>query len=329
VIFATGGFAQNRELIKQHMPGVVMGSCAVPTAQGDFLTLSADLDVATAHLDRAWWGEVPAEPCVENPEVIALLFYPFGDSLIYVDRHGRRVVNEKAVYDQRGPVHFVTDENGEQPNRLLFWIYDEAVAREPNDLATTRFPVPPAGRKADYVIEAATLEELEAEIAKRLEKLAPYADNLTLAGGWAAEVKASIATFNRYATTGVDLEFGRGAQPVQQDANGYRRPGNHPNPTMYPMSTTGPYYCIITAGGVLDTKGGPRINEKAEVLRSDLTPVPRLYGAGNCVASASAEAYWSGGNTLGLGMIYGYIAGEQISQLAPREAVPAQAGAAS
>ena len=28
-------------------------------------------------------------------------------------------------------------------------------------------------------------------------------------------------------------------------------------------------------------------------------PIPGLYGVGNCVASASAQAYWAGGATLG------------------------------
>jgi predicted oxidoreductase len=96
---------------------------------------------------------------------------------------------------------------------------------------------------------------------------------------------------------------------------------------MFPISGQGPYYCILMAAGCLDTKGGPRISTRAQVLRADGSPIPRLYGAGNCVASPARAAYWSGGATVGLGMTYGYIAGEEVSRLAPR-ALVAEAGGA-
>lgn len=329
VIFATGGFAHNVELLERHMPGPVLGSCAVSASQGDFISLSEDLDVELAHLDRAWWGEVAAEMAIEKREVVQLLFYPYGDSMIYVNRNGRRVVNEKAVYDQRGPIHFAQDENGEEPNRLLFMIYDHASARDRNDLFPARFPVPAAGDSAPYVIEAPTLEELESKIRERLAGIAKQTGDFSLSDDFGAGLRASIAQFNDYAEKGRDLDFQRGEEPIQVDASGPGRTGSHPNKTMYPISPEGPYYCIITAAGVLDTKGGPRINTKAEVLRKDGTPVPRLYAAGNCAASPSAAAYWTGGTTIGLGMTYGYIAGEEISRLPARAVLDGAVAAAS
>jgi hypothetical protein len=245
--------------------------------------------------------------------------------MIYVNREGRRVVNEKAVYDQRGPVHFTRDADGEQPNRLLFMIYDQAVAREPTNMFPARYPVPMAGDSAPYVIEAPTLEDLETAIRARLDAIAEHTGDLKLADDFGAELRRSIATFNGYAERGVDLEFGRGQEPIQVDGSGPGRVGSHPNRTMYPIAPEGPYYCIITAAGLLDTKGGPRINTSSEVLRRDGSPVPRLYGAGNCIASPSAAAYWSGGTTIGLGMTFGYIAGEEVSRLQPRDATQAAA----
>jgi 3-oxosteroid 1-dehydrogenase len=313
VIFATGGFAQNRELVERHMPGLVLGSCAVSASQGDLISLTEDMGVELAHMDCAWWGELPAELAIENPEVTALLFYPYGDSMIYVNREGRRVVNEKAVYDQRGPVHFVRDAGGQEPNRLLFMIYDHAVAREPTDTFPARYPVPPAGDSAPYVIEAPTLEELEARIRERLARMADHTGGVTLTESFGVGLRETIATFNRYAVRGKDPEFHRGEEPIQVDAGGPGRAGSNPNRTMYPIASEGPYYCIITGAGLLDTKGGPRINTRSQILREDGSPIPRLYGAGNCVASPAAAAYWSGGNTIGLGMTYGYIAGENAA----------------
>jgi predicted oxidoreductase len=71
------------------------------------------------------------------------------------------------------------------------------------------------------------------------------------------------------------------------------------NPTMWPISDTGPYYAALVTGGTLDTKGGPKTSPEGQVLDDMDRPIPGLYGVGNCVASASAQAYWAGGATLG------------------------------
>jgi predicted oxidoreductase len=47
-------------------------------------------------------------------------------------------------------------------------------------------------------------------------------------------------------------------------------------------------------GGTLDTKGGPKATPDGQVLDDQDRPIPGLYGVGNCVASASAQAYWAG-----------------------------------
>ena len=71
------------------------------------------------------------------------------------------------------------------------------------------------------------------------------------------------------------------------------------NPTMWPISDTGPYYAALVTGGTLDTKGGPKTAADGQVVDDMDRPIPGLYGVGNCVASASAQAYWAGGATLG------------------------------
>ncbi len=127
----------------------------------------------------------------------------------------------------------------------------------------------------------------------------------------------TIQRYNDYARTGKDLEFGRGSQSYDKIWQNYasimredttEQPNNLPNSALYPIADKGPYYIKILAPGALDTSGGPRINEKSQVLDGYGKPIPGLYGAGNCVASPSREAYYGAGGTIGLCMAFGYTA---------------------
>jgi hypothetical protein len=48
-------------------------------------------------------------------------------------------------------------------------------------------------------------------------------------------------------------------------------------------------------------------------------PISGLYGVGNCVASASARAYWAGGGTLGPMIAFAYRASQAIAEQPARQ----------
>ncbi|HWL42003.1 MAG TPA: FAD-dependent oxidoreductase [Ilumatobacter sp.] len=305
-VFGTGGFLHNPEMRRNFLMGPTYGGCATPTAQGDFVTIAQEVGARFSLMQHAWWYQVPLEHAAENGHTAGGLFMPFGDSMLQVNRFGQRVINEKAPYNERGPVHFLWD-GTEYPNLVLFSIFDDGVIENPNPMRM-RFPVPQRGEDVNYVVSGETIEDLAVNIEQRLEKYRAHTGGLQLSREFVANLKATIERFNGFARTGVDEEFGRGQEPISTLWSGPLQPDA--KATMHPLRDTGPYHCVLLVAGALDTKGGPTINARSQVLDARERPVPGLYGAGNCVASPAGQAYWGPGVTIGAAIIYGYIAGQ-------------------
>ena len=228
------------------------------------------------------------------------------------------MVNETIQYNERTQAHFYWDPHTcSYPNLILFIIYDQFTRER---FGNTTGVVLRPGTSAPYVLTGQTLEELAAAIEKRLAEIGDRTGNFHLDRGFLAGVKETIARFNGFAETGVDLDFHRGEAPIEIANFGRRKPGNDkPNMTMYPIRATGPYYAVMSGAGTLDTKGGPKINANAQVLDLNETPIPGLYGAGNCIASPAGQTYWAGGSTLGPALTFGALAGKHAAQASNKE----------
>ncbi|MBI4301921.1 MAG: FAD-dependent oxidoreductase [Chloroflexi bacterium] len=316
VVFGSGGYTHNRELVLNFQPGPIFGGCAVPTAEGDFIYVAEAIGAKLGNMPGAWHAEIVLEQALEFSSVPNDVWQPIGDSMILVNKYGKRVVSEKRNYNDRTKIHFVWDPvKAEYVNQFLFMVYDQRNA----DLYAGNYPLPAAGASAPYVISGQTLAELAQNIRDRLTKIASRIGIYRLDQSFDSNLEATIALFNQFAEKGVDEDFQRGAFPydVEWHSGTFSIPrkdtpwplNDRPNITMYPISSKGPYYAIILAAGTLDTNGGPVISEKAQVLDTEDRPIPGLYGAGNCIASPTARAYYAGGSTLGPALTFGYIAG--------------------
>ncbi|KRK09185.1 fumarate reductase, flavoprotein subunit precursor [Ligilactobacillus pobuzihii E100301 = KCTC 13174] len=73
----------------------------------------------------------------------------------------------------------------------------------------------------------------------------------------------------------------------------------------------GPYYAVPLGNFILNTQGGPRRNERAEVVGVDQQPIPGLYAAGE-LGSIWGGQYQGGGNISDC-LIFGKIAGENAA----------------
>ena len=314
VIFGSGGFTHNPTLMLHFQRGPHFGGCAAPTNTGDFVYMASAIGAQLGNMAGAFRAEIVLERALSDPGGVHNVFYVLGDSVLEVNRYGLRIMDEKRNYNDRTMTHFVWDpQRAEWTNMLVVLVYDQRTAT----LWQGFPPLPVQGIPAPYVTTGSTLDELAQNIDKRLIQLAPKTGGFRLDPSFAENLKKTVARFNEYAKSGVDAEFHRGEFNYDREWTTFPPtvpgvqwpPEESKNYTMFPISADGPYYAIILGAGTLDTNGGPIINERAQVLDTKNKPIPGLYGAGNCIASPTANAYWGGGSTIGPAMTYGYVAG--------------------
>ena len=308
VVFATGGFTHNPAMCHEFLKGPIYGGCAVPSAEGDFVGIGTAAGARLGNMQNAWWVQIPLEESLAVRSVSSGIWCSPGDSMIQVNRFGRRFFDEKFVYNERTQAHFVWDAmSGSYPNLISILFYDERTAREYAGFP----PIPPEGAELGYVMRGDTLDELAKSLDERFTSLAGHTGGLMLDEQFVPNLNESIAQFNGFARNGNDEEFRRGSVPIDRYFHLYgpRMPVNPmPNLTMHPIAEQGPYYAVLMAPGTLDTKGGPQTDPQARVLDSSGQPIAGLYGAGNCVASPTGPGYWGGGATLGPALTFGRIA---------------------
>jgi len=201
---------------------------------------------------------------------------------------------------------------------VLFMVFDART----QDRFGGNYPVPTDVRESPYLISGNSLAELTTNIESRLAKYATRIGHFSLASDFATGLKGTIGRYNKFARQGRDDDFSRGGQSYDIDwhwlysiaRKGTITPENtFPNRTMHPIADKGPYYAFMLGAGALDTSGGPMINARAEIVDYANKPIAGLYGAGNCVASPSREAYCGAGATIGLALTFGYLGGRNAA----------------
>jgi 3-oxosteroid 1-dehydrogenase len=309
VVFCTGGFTHNVELRKNFQSAPIYGGCAAVGNEGDFVYIAGAVGAQLRNMNYAWMCPIVFEKAMaRDPELIGT-FSPSGDSMIYVNKEGRRVANEKLAYNEMAQVFFQWDgAKSEYPNLLLIAVWDQRSQDHSAGDEYGRFIVPPDADDK-HVIKGATLAALSKAIGERLARYKKVTGGLALAPDFEKTLASTIQRFNGFASGGRDFDFHRGERQVELLFNGNVAPKpSAPNPTMFPISEEGPFYAALLTGGNLDTKGGPKTNVAGQLVDDEDEPIPGLYGVGNCVASASARAYWAGGATIGPILAFAHLA---------------------
>jgi succinate dehydrogenase/fumarate reductase flavoprotein subunit len=110
-----------------------------------------------------------------------------------------------------------------------------------------------------------------------------------------AALPETVARWNRACDAGQDPEFGRKLM-------------------LAPLAEP-PFYAVELSPSMLNTQGGPRRNEQAQIVRPDGSPIGRLYSAGE-LGSIYGYLYQGTGN-IGECLAFGRIAGRGAAAAAP------------
>jgi fumarate reductase flavoprotein subunit len=287
IVIATGGFGANPLLLHKYYPeaasqGDKAWYIGNPNCVGDGLLLGEQAGADIVGHNRGLLLTTP------NFKKELEVYVP--GWLVYVNREGRRFVNEMAEYAVMSGVIKA------QTGGSCFAIFDEMARREakPNKQYEDAFA---AGiislnwiteeidrqLKTGKVIQADTLSELE-----------------TRCGIRPVSLSSTLDRYNR------DVENGK-------DGMFFKDPAE-----MKPIATP-PFHAVeIHPAIVCLTSTGLRINNRSQVLDERDQVVRGLFAAGETTGDVLGERYIGGGNSIANAIVFGVIAGKEAAANAKR-----------
>ena len=285
VILTCGGFENNQEMIRNYLPGLpYCYTTGSPYNEGDGvrmgLTVGADLWHMNNYAGPSMGLKVPE---YRTSFSLTALHYKLEQQggMICVGPDASRFCDEKlrtmhGKIKKHGkwtptpvpcPMHMVFD------HRLFTSgpLYDKTASSNWSRIVER------------YDWSSDNVAELERGWIKRAATIEELASKIGLD---AKGLEATIARWNDHCTNGVDPDFGR--------------------KLMLTPLTQAPFYAVELAPAMLNTQGGPRRNAKAQIVRPDDTPIPRLYSAGE-LGAIYGHLYQGTGN-IGECLAFGRIA---------------------
>jgi len=290
VVLAAGGFNRHPQRRGELLPTGETYSPSAPGHTGAMQDIALRLGarLGEGNLDSAFWAPVSIRRRADGstasfPHFVMDRSKP---GTVCVDQTGRRFVNESVSYHLFGRAMF--EHNKQVPCIPCFIITDSAGLKK-YGLGMVRMGTRNLAPYLadDYLTQGASIAELAARI-----------------GVPPANLETTIAAMNRYATKGLDPDFGRGTTPYHR-VNGDASVG--PNPTLGPISAA-PYYAVRLYPGDIGAATGLVIDEWAQVTRADGSAIAGLYACGNEANSIMGGTYPGPGITIGPAITFAYRA---------------------
>ena len=290
VVLATGGYGHNKKFRAAFMPQPTPAhSLSCRENCGDGVAIGERLGARIApeeHGRSGFWTPVSVTMRPDGGLFPHLSLDRAKPGLLAVNSAGRRFVNEAASYHDF--VEAMFESHKLVPSIPAYLICDSAfIARyglgiiHPGTRNMRRF------ERSGYLVTGRTLAELAQKIGVPL-----------------AALRDTVARHDRFAETGIDLDFGKGETELNR-FNG--DPSHEPNPCIGPLATP-PFHALAVWPADIGVSTGLSNDADARVLDTEGRAIPGLYACGNDMASVMAGAYPGPGINLGPALVFAYRA---------------------
>jgi succinate dehydrogenase/fumarate reductase flavoprotein subunit len=291
VILASGGFEWNRELCQAFLLGDPTHPATPPANEGDGLLMAMALGAELGAMSEAWWCPsvvVPDETYDGAPMYRPEFSVRCLPHSVIVNRRGARFTNEAHNYNDMTKPFFHHDPwHCEKLNLPAWLIVDQ------NYMDKYAFLTAVPGRPVpEWIARADSVEDLAAKLGIDREGLG-----------------ATLERFNRFAETGTDSDFGRGASAFSRF---YGDRTARANPNLGKVERA-PFYGVPIHPGTLGTKGGPKVDGDARVRRVGGSIIEGLYAAGNAMGAFCGPGYPGPGITIAVALTWGFLAGRHAA----------------
>ena len=259
MVLTCGGFENNQEMIRNYLPGVpYCYTSGSPYNEGDGITMAMSVGADLWHMNN-YAGPSMALKVPEVRTTFSMQALHFSKQMpggmIVVGPDARRFADEK--FKTR---HGKVPVNGRWLPLAtpcpMFMIFDHTLFS-----SGPFYDKHPSHGWTQIIERYDWSEDNSAELAKGWIARAGSIGSLATTVGLDRKTLAeTVGRWNRFAEAKHDAEFGR--------------------TLMLSPIVNAPFYAIELSPSMLNTQGGPRRNEKGQIVRPDGTPIPRLYSAG-------------------------------------------------
>jgi succinate dehydrogenase/fumarate reductase flavoprotein subunit len=296
VVLTCGGFENNQEMIRNYLPGIpYCYTSGTPYNEGDGIAMAMSVGADLWHMNNYAGPSMALKvPEFRTSFSMQALHYskeqPGG--MIVVGPDARRFADEK--YKTR---HGKVPVNGRWlPLAVpcpMFLIFDHTLFS-----AGPLYDKHPSHGWTQIIERYDWSQNNRAELAKGWIKTADSLPALAaILGLDPAALTDTVARWNRNCDGGHDPDFGRTLM-------------------MAPIVDQ-PFYAVELSPSMLNTQGGPRRNERGQVVHPDGAPIARLYSAGE-LGSIYSYLYQGTGN-IGECLAFGRISGRNAAAEMPWE----------
>ena len=274
VVLTCGGFENNQEMIRNYLPGLpYCYTSGTPYNEGDGIRMGQSVGADLWHMNNYAGPSMALKvPDYKTTFSMSALHFSHEQSggMIVVGPDASRFTNEK-LRTLHGKINKHGRWGPAPAPCPMFMVFDHALFTA--GPLYDKNPVMGWSRIVErYDWSADNVAELERGWIRRADTIAALARRIGLDP---AALEASVQRWNSGCDKKADADFGRSKMlvPLQQP----------------------PYYAVELSPSMLNTQGGPRRNEKGEIVRPDNTPIARLYSAGE-LGSIYSYLYQGTGN---------------------------------